>query len=63
MVPTITFDDVFKRCRLNNADKHKKLDARNSIIRFFEHLKAQNFIVDFEVKKRGNVIYGVTLSF
>ncbi len=63
LTPTITFDDIFMRCRLVNANKFKRQDARNAILNFFEHLKAQNFISDFEVKKRGNVRYGVTFSF
>ena len=63
MTPTITFDDVFKRCRLSNANKFKREDARNAILKFLEHLKGQNFITDFEVKKRGNAIYGVTFTF
>lgn len=63
LAPTITFSDVFSKCRLGNADRHKQLDARNAILKFLEHLKGQNFITDFEVKKRGNAIYGVTFSF
>ena len=60
---TITFDDVFQKCRMGNINKHKKLDARNSIIKFFEHLQSQNFITDFKVTKRKNVIYGISFSF
>ena len=63
MTPTITFDDIFKRCRLNNADKYKREDARKAIFKLFEYLKAQNFILELEVKKRGNAIHGVTFTF
>ena len=63
MTPTITFNDVFSKCRLSNANKFKREDARNAIIKFLEHLKGQKFITDFEVKKRGNAIYGVTFTF
>ncbi len=63
LTPTITFDDVFKKCKLKSADKHKQLDARNTIIKFFEHLKAQKFITDFQVKKHGNSIHRIEFSF
>ena len=63
LTPTITFDDIFERCRLNNADKYKRADARKAIFKLFEYLKAQNFILEFEVKKRGNAIHGVTFTF
>ena len=63
LTPTITFVDIFSKCRLGNVDRHKQLDARNSVIKFLEHLKSQNFITNFEVKKRGNVIHGVAFDF
>ena len=63
MTPTITFHDVFSKCKLGKTDRHKQLDARNAILKFLEHLKGQKFIIDFEVKKHGNAIYSVILSF
>ena len=61
--PTITFDDVFSKCRLDKVSRDQQYNARNAIIKFLEHLKSQNFISNVEVKKRGNAIYGVTFSF
>lgn len=61
--PTITFDDVFSKCKVNANDKKKKFDARNVIIKFFEHLKSQNFISDFEVKKEGREFSKISFSF
>ena len=61
--PTITFDDIFSKCKLQNAGKKKKFDARNVIIKFFEHLKAQNFITDFEVKKERGKFSKIAVSF
>ena len=55
LAPTITFDDFFKRCRLSKVSCDQEHNARKTIIKFLEHLKSQNFITDFEVKKRGNV--------
>ena len=63
MTPTITFDDVFKKCRLNKADKYKKADARNAILKLFEHLKNKSFITAYEVEKRGNFVHGIQFSF
>ena len=60
--PTITFDDVFSKCKVDSSDK-KKFDARNIIIKFFEHLKAQNFISDFHVKKEGKSFSKISFSF
>ena len=59
----ITFDDVFKKCKLTGTDKHKQLDARNAIIKFLEHLKAKKFITDFQVQKHVNSIHSVGFSF
>ena len=61
--PIITFDDVFSKCKLQNTDKKKKFDARNAIVKFFEHLKAQNFITDFEFKKEGRELNKFSFTF
>lgn len=63
LAPTITFDDVFSKCRLGKVSRDQEHNARKAIIKFLEHLKGQKFITDSEVKKRGNAIYSVTLSF
>lgn len=63
LAPTITFHDVFSKCRLGKVSHDQQYNARNVIIKFLEHLKVQKFITDFEVKKRGNTIYGVTFVF
>ena len=63
LTPTITFNDVFSKCRLGKVSHDQQYNARNVIIKFLEHLKGQKFITDFEVKKRGNTIYGVTFTF
>ena len=60
--PTITFNDVFSKCKVNSSDKSARQDARNVIIKFFEHLKAQNFITDFQVKKDGREFSKITFN-
>ena len=55
--PTITFEDVFTKCRVDNTTNREIIRRyREYILRFFEHLKEQNFITNFEVVKRGNSI-------
>ena len=63
LTPTITFDDVFSKCKVDSSDKKKKFDARNVITRFFEYLKVQNFISDFQVKKEGQAFSKISFSF
>ena len=63
LTPTITFVDIFSKCRLGNVGRDQQYNARNVIFKFFEHLKTQNFITDFEVKKRRNVIHGISFKF
>ena len=62
LTPTITFDDLFSKCRLENSDKGKKRDARNAVIDFLEHLKNEKFIKDFEPVKHGNSFYSVSFK-
>ena len=60
---TITFDDVFTHCRMTNSPREVKRDARNAIIKLFEHLQAQKFISSFEpVQQRGKFL-SVKFSF
>ena len=62
--PIITFDDVFEKCRIaENTSRKKKLDARNSIVEFFEHLQSKGEIRDFELTKKGNSFYSVKFSY
>ncbi|MBQ9486519.1 MAG: hypothetical protein IJU91_01785, partial [Selenomonadaceae bacterium] len=60
----ITFDDVFSKCKVNGTNIRKKhQDARNVIIKFLEHLKTQNFISDFDVKKERGKFSKITFKF
>lgn len=63
MTPTITFADVFQKCRIENARCDKKADVRNNLIKFFEHLKAKNHIKSFEVTKKRNTFYSIKFSY
>ena len=63
MTPVITFDDIFQKCRLENSNRKKKLDARNAIMEFLEYLKSQSEIKNFELTKRGNSFYSIKFSY
>lgn len=62
MTPTITFDDVFQKCGLTDANAKKKCNAREVILQLFQHLKDKKYITDYEVLKRGVPIYGVAFK-
>ena len=59
LTPIITFDDVFEKCRIEDANAKTKMDARNTIIKFFEHLKSKGEITDFTVTKQRNSFYSI----
>ena len=63
MIPVITFDDVFQKCRIQNASRKTKLDARNTMIEFMNHLKSHSEIKEFELTKKGNAFYSVKFSY
>lgn len=63
MTPTLTFADVFKKCRIENASRKVKMDARNTLIKFFEHLKAKEIIKTFELTKRANAFYSIKFTY
>ena len=63
MTPTITFDDVFQKCRMLNCPREVKRDARNAIANLFQHLKDKNFISDFEIVQQRNKFISVKFTF
>ena len=63
MLPTFTFDDIFKRARIFDANKHVKFDARNTVEKFFAHLQKKATVKNFELVKKGNQIHAVTFTF
>ena len=63
MTTTITFDDVFSKCRLLDCPRNVKMDARNSIINLFHHLQEKNFIASFELVLQRQKFVAVKFSF
>lgn len=62
MTPTLTFDDIFRRCRITDANKHVKLDARNVVEKFFSHLQEKGEVQNFEFVKKGAAVYAVKFA-
>ena len=63
MTPTRTFADIFKRARISDTAREAKVDARNTVKSFLEHLQAKGVIKSFEIVKRGVSIYGASFAF
>ena len=63
MTPTITFTDIFQKCRIEKSDNKIKQRVRDIVIKFFEHLKAKNHIKSFEITKKHNTFYSVKFSY
>ena len=59
LTPTITFLDVFKKLRIENAHSEIKRRVREFMLVFFEHLKSKGIVKSYEVIKHGNTFYGI----
>ena len=57
--PILTFADIFKKCRIEDKSRKTKMDARETIIKLFEHLQAEGFIKSFELTKEANAFYSI----
>ena len=62
MSQSLTFDDIFKKCRIENADSLKKAEARTNVLKLFENLKRRKFIHSYKIQKRGVLIYAINFS-
>ena len=64
LTPTITFADVFKKCRVNDNDsREQKRRRRNYILEFVAHLQEKEFIKSFAVFSKDGSIHGITFTF
>lgn len=63
MSPIITFDDVFKKCRLENISRKKKIDIREVLYDLFNHLINCAAITSFTFNKEKNSFYSVSFTF
>ncbi len=63
MTPTVTLEDIFRKTRISDASRKTKMDARNTVKTFFEHLQTRGAVKSFEFVKRGNQIHAVKFTF
>ena len=64
LTPTITFADVFKKCRVaDTKDRKEIMRRRNYILDFVAHLLEKEFIKTFEVFSKNGSIHGITFTF
>lgn len=62
MTPTITLDDIFKKCRITrNTEKTRQ--TKETIDKFLAHLQQKDVIKSFNWKKQGVKIHGVEFTF
>ena len=61
--PILTLDDIFKKCRIENAHREIKRRAREYLEEFFKHLQSKGVIKSFEFIKKGNKFYAVKFTF
>lgn len=66
MTATITWDNVFNRCRISDASKKVKQAAREAITKLFHHLLNQGFIKSLEPAKKfadSKRSYGISFTY
>lgn len=61
--PILTFDTIFKKCRIGEANRDTKMNARNTVVKFFEHLQAKGFIKSFEQTKHENTFHSINFVY
>ena len=63
LAPTLTFPDIFEKCRIANASNDTKMNARKVIVTFLEHLQSKGVIKSFKVTKKGNAFHAINIAF
>lgn len=64
MTPTLTFADIFKKCKIpESARREAKYDARKIVETVFENLQAKGAIKSFSFVKKGVSIHGVNFAY
>lgn len=63
LTPSLTFADIFKKCRIEDQPNVIKLRAREYVLKFFEHLKNLGEIKSFEITKKGNAFYSIQFTY
>ena len=63
MTPTLTFDDIFRKCRIEEAPKITKQRARRTLLKFFQHLQNVRFISSFAFLKEHTKFKKICFSY
>jgi hypothetical protein len=63
MTPTLTLDDIFSKCRINDDQRKVKEHARESLDKFFAHLQSKGEIKSYEWVKKGNKIHSIKFTY
>lgn len=63
LTPTITFGDVFKKCRLDEVTRKSQSDARNAMLELFQQLEEKKVISAFDIVKNGNALYSLQFKY
>ena len=63
MTPSITFADVFQKCRLENVHREIKRRIRNFMAELFNHLIKNKVIKSFQFTKKGTGFYSIQFTF
>ena len=61
--PAITFDDIFKKCRISESHSEIKSRARKIIVKFFEYLQINQIIKSFTVTKEKNTFSSINFTY
>lgn len=61
--PILTFDDIFTKCRIENAHCEIKRRAREYIEKFFAHLQTKKQVKTFELTKKANAFYSIKFAY
>ena len=57
--PTLTFDDIFEKCRIKNVSRKTKMDARDVIFKLFQYLQTKDFVKSFRLIKEENGFHAI----
>lgn len=61
--PILTFNDIFKKCRIENSHGEVKRRAIDYVQKFFTHLQDTGVIKSFEIIKKHNTFYSIKFTY
>ena len=62
LTASITFEDIFDKCRFNKMNNEQKRRIRKAIIDMLEYLVSKDEIASFELTKKGNKFYSISFT-